>query len=77
MAGSIIENLSGRKLAILIGFLSVCQLACFLVGGLIGKLNNRKGGGKSCDDWVGSCCRVMVLPEEQSEAPTPYFCLFH
>ncbi|XP_047493046.1 protein wntless-like isoform X1 [Penaeus chinensis] len=35
MAGAIIENLSGRKLGILIGFLMICQIACFLVGGLI------------------------------------------
>ncbi|XP_076042789.1 protein wntless-like isoform X2 [Oratosquilla oratoria] len=35
MAGAIIENLSGRKLSILIGGLMLCQLVCFLVGGLI------------------------------------------
>lgn len=35
MAGAIIENLSGKKLGILIGFLMVCQFVCFLVGGLI------------------------------------------
>ncbi|KAK7070762.1 B9 domain-containing protein 1 [Halocaridina rubra] len=35
MGGAIIENLSGRKLGILIGFLMVCQFVCFLVGGLI------------------------------------------
>lgn len=35
MAGAIIENLSGRKLGILIGFLMICQFLCFLVGGLI------------------------------------------
>ncbi|XP_042890065.1 protein wntless-like [Penaeus japonicus] len=35
MAGAIIENLSGRKLGILIGFLMICQIVCFLVGGLI------------------------------------------
>ncbi|RXG68953.1 Protein wntless [Armadillidium vulgare] len=36
MAGSIIENLSGRKLSILISLLMICQLLCFLIGGLIG-----------------------------------------
>lgn len=41
MAGAIIENLSGRKLGILIGFLMICQIACFLVGGLIGKSRPR------------------------------------
>lgn len=35
MSGTIIENLSGRKLAILVSFLLLCQLTCFLIGGLI------------------------------------------
>lgn len=35
MAGAIIENLSGRKLGVLIVFLMVCQAVCFLVGALI------------------------------------------
>ncbi|XP_064087800.1 protein wntless-like [Macrobrachium nipponense] len=35
MAGAIIENLSGKKLGILIGILMICQFLCFLVGGLI------------------------------------------
>ncbi|XP_045138085.1 protein wntless-like isoform X2 [Portunus trituberculatus] len=35
MAGAIIENLSGRKLGILIVFLMLCQVVCFLVGALI------------------------------------------
>lgn len=37
MAGAIIENLSGRKLFVLISILMLCQLACFLIGGLIGE----------------------------------------
>lgn len=37
MAGTVIENLSGRKLFIIVGFLLICQLFCFLVGGLMGK----------------------------------------
>lgn len=36
MAGTILENLSGRKLSILVSTLLVCQVVCFLVGGLIG-----------------------------------------
>lgn len=32
-----IENLSGRKLFVIVGFLLTCQLFCFLVGGLMGK----------------------------------------
>ncbi|XP_055314054.1 protein wntless [Sitodiplosis mosellana] len=35
MAGTILENLSGRKLGILVGTLLVCQVICFLIGGLI------------------------------------------
>ncbi|XP_071547630.1 protein wntless isoform X2 [Panulirus ornatus] len=35
MAGAIIENLSGRKLGVLIVFLMICQVVCFLVGALI------------------------------------------
>ncbi|CAL1290351.1 unnamed protein product [Larinioides sclopetarius] len=35
MAGTILENLSGRKLAYLVSGLLVCQVVCFLVGGLI------------------------------------------
>lgn len=35
MPGAIIENLSGRKLAILVVILLICQFSCFLIGGLI------------------------------------------
>ncbi|CAB0016825.1 unnamed protein product [Nesidiocoris tenuis] len=35
MAGTVLENLSGRKLAVLVGFILVGQVACFLIGGLI------------------------------------------
>lgn len=37
MSGTILENLSGKKLSILVSILLICQLICFLVGGLIGK----------------------------------------
>ncbi|XP_050528030.1 protein wntless [Daktulosphaira vitifoliae] len=33
--GVILENLSGRKLFVLVFLLLICQLACFLIGGLI------------------------------------------
>lgn len=36
MAGTILENLSGKKLSILVGTLLVCQLVCFLIGGFLG-----------------------------------------
>lgn len=32
MSGTILENLSGRKLSVLVIILLTCQLACFLVG---------------------------------------------
>lgn len=35
MAGAILENLSGRKLSVLISVLLICQAVCFLIGGLI------------------------------------------
>lgn len=34
MPGTVLENLSGRKLSILVGILLICQVVCFLVGGL-------------------------------------------
>lgn len=35
MTGTIIENLSGRKLAVLVAFLLLCQVICFMIGGLV------------------------------------------
>uniref|UniRef100_T1IN05 Protein wntless n=1 Tax=Strigamia maritima TaxID=126957 RepID=T1IN05_STRMM len=35
MGGVIIENLSGRKLSVLVTSLLLCQIVCFLIGGLI------------------------------------------
>lgn len=35
MPGAILENLSGRKLAVLISLLLICQVICFLIGGLV------------------------------------------
>lgn len=37
MSGTILENLSTKKLSILVSSLLVCQLVCFLIGGLIGE----------------------------------------
>ena len=37
MAGAVVENLSNRKLIVLISFLLICLLVCFLLGGLVGK----------------------------------------
>ncbi|XP_011200188.1 protein wntless [Bactrocera dorsalis] len=38
MSGTILENLSGRKLAILVAILLLSQVACFLLGGLLAPL---------------------------------------
>lgn len=35
MAGSILENLSGRKLAVIVSVVLIIQLICFLIGGLV------------------------------------------
>ncbi|KAF6216157.1 hypothetical protein GE061_000496 [Apolygus lucorum] len=35
MTGTVLENLSGRKLAVLVSFFLICQIVCFLIGGLI------------------------------------------
>jgi len=35
MAGAVVENLSNRKLLVLISFLMICLLVCFLLGGLV------------------------------------------
>ncbi|XP_023226791.1 protein wntless-like isoform X2 [Centruroides sculpturatus] len=35
MAGTILENLSGKKLAVLVSFILICQVICFLIGGCI------------------------------------------
>jgi hypothetical protein len=37
MSGTILENLSGRKLTILVSSLLLAQLVCFLIGGLVGE----------------------------------------
>ena len=37
MAGAVVENLSNRKLLVLVSFLMICLLVCFLLGGLVGK----------------------------------------
>lgn len=37
MAGTILENLSGRKLTVLVATLLMLQVLCFLIGGLVGK----------------------------------------
>lgn len=52
MTGTIIENLSGRKLAVLVSFLLVCQLTCFLIGGLVAPMpaNTQSILGTVCKD---------------------------
>ncbi|XP_073962753.1 wnt ligand secretion mediator [Choristoneura fumiferana] len=54
MTGTIIENLSGRKLAVLVTFLLLCQLTCFLIGGLVAPLpaNAQNILGTTCKDTL-------------------------
>ncbi|KAF2360316.1 hypothetical protein FHG87_008927 [Trinorchestia longiramus] len=50
MGGAIIENLSGRKLSVLIALLMLCQFLCFLMGGLVAPAPT------SADDILGTKC---------------------
>lgn len=51
MTGTIIENLSGRKLSILVTFLLLCQLTCFLIGGLVAPMP------ANAQNILGTVCR--------------------
>lgn len=42
MQGTIIENLSGKKLFVLVVLLIIAQVVCFLIGGLIGESRSQK-----------------------------------
>ncbi|CAF4873439.1 unnamed protein product [Pieris macdunnoughi] len=52
MTGTVLENLSGRKLAILISFLLACLMMCFLIGGLVAPMpaNSQTILGTVCRD---------------------------
>ncbi|XP_047520524.1 protein wntless [Pieris napi] len=52
MTGTVLENLSGRKLAILISFLLACLTMCFLIGGLVAPMpaNSQTILGTVCRD---------------------------
>lgn len=57
MPGVILENLSGRKLFVLVAILMVLQVACFLIGGLIAPAPSTAEntlGSKCYDDNNGS-----------------------
>lgn len=51
MPGAILENLSGRKLAVLISLLLICQVICFLIGGLVAPTP------ASAENWLATKCR--------------------
>ena len=51
MPGAIFENLSGRKLAVLISLLFICQVICFLIGGLVAPTP------ASAETWLATKCR--------------------
>lgn len=56
MSGTILENLSSRKLVLLVICLLVCQIICFLVGGLIAPIpaSHQNILGMICQDVPGS-----------------------
>ncbi|XP_077283852.1 wnt ligand secretion mediator [Arctopsyche grandis] len=56
MSGTIIENLSGKKLSILVAILLICQVVCFLVGGLIAPVPS------SAQTILGTVCRDTGEP---------------
>ena len=50
MPGAILENLSGRKLAVLISLLFICQVICFLIGGFVAPTP------ASAETWLATKC---------------------
>ncbi|KAG4072009.1 hypothetical protein HA402_010946 [Bradysia odoriphaga] len=56
MTGTILENLSTKKLTILVVSLLICQFVCFLIGGLIAPIPASVQSilGTICDDVPGS-----------------------
>lgn len=79
MPGTILENLSGRKLSILVAILLVSQLGCFFVGLIAPKpatsqaiiattcLDNHTAA-KNMNHWVGLDCQRIDLMKRQVEA---------
>ncbi|XP_032597483.1 protein wntless [Drosophila grimshawi] len=55
MSGTILENLSGRKLSILVSSLMLCQVVCFLMGGLFAPVpaGHQTVLGSKCRDVPG------------------------
>lgn len=51
MQGAVLENLSGKKLAVLVSFLLLCQITCFLIGGLVAPTP------ASAENWLATKCR--------------------
>ncbi|XP_064476876.1 protein wntless-like [Ornithodoros turicata] len=51
MAGSILENISGRKLAVIVSIVLIIQFVCFLIGGLIAPAPS------NADQILGTICR--------------------
>ncbi len=61
MAGAIIENMSGRKLAMIGGVLILCQIICFLVGAIFSPAPNNS------DQFLATkVCSMFLLVYEKS-----------
>ncbi|CAG9131634.1 unnamed protein product [Plutella xylostella] len=65
MTGTIIENLSGRKLAVLVSFLLLCQVACFLIGGLVAPMP------ANAQNILGTVCRDTAT--EKNDTSTWFY----
>ena len=64
MAGAILENLSTKKLSVFVAALVVLQIACFLLGGLIGKFSVHWHFGKLTQKFIIHCfvwCVAIAL----------------
>jgi len=79
MQGTIIENLSGRKISVLVSLLLLCQVVCFLIGGLIAPTPSSAESilatkcldpGNNSQRWFysrgeGSCNKIHHLYEDE------------
>ncbi|KAF5291570.1 hypothetical protein FQR65_LT01883 [Abscondita terminalis] len=81
MPGTILENLSGRKLSILVSILLICQVTCFLIGGFIAPspagsqsilttacLDEKPDLFHKHDRWLTNKCKAIDLENENAGA---------
>ncbi|XP_011161073.1 protein wntless [Solenopsis invicta] len=61
MQGTIIENLSGKKLSVLVMLLIIAQIVCFLIGGLIAPTP------ASSQNILGTPCKIISVNDSHDE----------